>query len=195
MYYTPLEASTPLQPLSSWKSKFVDNYPLTTITDLKKDTMYTIRVEAYTAIGSCGPPSLPFLVKTQVGVPGQPTNIRVIDQQATSLMLEWSPPILSSDNIIAYELYWNDTFSNRVLLLLSITTFIDYLIVDLDSLIQRNLNRRTLNVTTSYRLDNLNPNTLYFIWLSARSSKGEGAHTTPIEATTDRYGKSITIRI
>ena len=111
MYYIPVEASN--QPLSNWKSQFVDNHRLSTITDLKRDTIYTIRVEAYTAIGS-GPPSPPVQVKTQEGVPGQPTNIRVVDQQATSLMLEWSPPIHSGENIIAYELYWNDTFSNRV---------------------------------------------------------------------------------
>ena len=123
MYYIPVEASS--QPLSNWKSQFVDNHRLSTITDLKRDTIYTIRVEAYTAIGS-GPPSPPVQVKTQEGVPGQPTNIRVIDQQATSLMLEWSPPIHSGENIIAYELYWNDTFSNRVLLLLSITISLLY---------------------------------------------------------------------
>ena len=79
------------QPLSNWKSQFVDNHRLSTITDLKRDTIYTIRVEAYTAIGS-GPPSPPVQVKTQEGVPGQPTDIRVLEQAATSLLLEWSPP-------------------------------------------------------------------------------------------------------
>ena len=52
-------------------------------------------------------------------------------------------------------------------------------------------NRKSLNVTTRFRLEDLYPNTLYYIWLSARSSKGEGAHTTPIRATTDQYGKAI----
>ena len=54
------------------------------------------------------------LGKTQEGVPGQPTDIRVLEQAATSLLLEWSPPIHSGENIIGYELYWNDTFSKRV---------------------------------------------------------------------------------
>ena len=106
------------QPLSNWKSQFVDNHRLSTITDLKRDTIYTIRVEAYTAIGS-GPPSPPVQVKTQEGVPGQPTGIRVLEQAATSLLLEWSPPIHSGENIIGYELYWNDTFSKRVSQLIS----------------------------------------------------------------------------
>jgi netrin-G3 ligand len=38
-------------PLSQWESQFVDNNKLTTVSDLVPHTIYTIRVEAYTAIG------------------------------------------------------------------------------------------------------------------------------------------------
>ena len=48
---------------------------------------------------------------------------------------------------------------------------------------------RSLNLTRQYTLEGLYPNTLYYIWLSAKSSKGEGAHTTPIKVTTEQYGK------
>jgi len=55
-----------------------------------------------------------FQVKTQQGVPGQPSNFRVIETRATSVKLGWQPPAHSGENIISYELYWNDTFSKRV---------------------------------------------------------------------------------
>ena len=49
--------------MSRWESQFVDNNKLTTISDLTPHTIYTIRVEAYTAIGP-GPPSAPVQVGT-----------------------------------------------------------------------------------------------------------------------------------
>ena len=48
---------------------------------------------------------------------------------------------------------------------------------------------RSLNLTRQYTLEGLYPNTLYYIWISAKSSKGEGAHTTPIKVTTEQYGE------
>ena len=30
------------------------------------------------------------------------------------------------------------------------------------------------------------------MWISAKSSKGEGAHTTPVKVTTEQYGKYLT---
>lgn len=46
------------------------------------------------------------------GVPSQPSNFRAIDIYETSVTLAWSKPALSSDNIVHYELYWNDTYAN-----------------------------------------------------------------------------------
>jgi len=59
VYYT----TNPHLPLSQWESQFVDNNKLTTISDLTPHTIYTIRVEAYTAIGP-GPPSQPVQVRS-----------------------------------------------------------------------------------------------------------------------------------
>lgn len=109
MYYT----TSPHLPLSRWKSQFVDNNKLTTISDLTPHTIYTIRVEAYTAVGP-GPPSHPVQVKTQHGVPSQPADLRVAETRATSVRLEWEQPAHSGENIISYELYWNDTFTSDV---------------------------------------------------------------------------------
>jgi hypothetical protein len=60
VYYT----TNPHFALSQWESQFVDNNKLTTVSDLIPHTIYTIRVEAYTAIGP-GPPSAPVQVKIQ----------------------------------------------------------------------------------------------------------------------------------
>ncbi len=57
VYYT----TKPSLHLSQWESQFVDNNKLTTVSELMPHTIYTIRVEAYTAIGP-GPPSPPVQV-------------------------------------------------------------------------------------------------------------------------------------
>lgn len=62
MYYT----ENPQLQMQSWDSQMVDNNQLTTISDLKPHTIYTIRVQAFTSVGP-GPLSAPVLVKTQQG--------------------------------------------------------------------------------------------------------------------------------
>ena len=49
-------------------------------------------------------------MKTQQGVPGQPTNFRIVVNGATEVSLAWDPPTHAGENIISYELYWNDTY-------------------------------------------------------------------------------------
>ena len=97
-------------PIASWDSQVVDHNPLTTISDLTPHTIYTIRVQAETSVGG-GPLSTPVQVKTQHGVPSQPTGLRAIDVSATSVSLEWARPHHTGENVNSYELYWNDTFT------------------------------------------------------------------------------------
>lgn len=51
------------------------------------------------------------------------------------------------------------------------------------------LSRRRIANTESYKLTGLYPDTLYYIWLAARSQRGEGATTPPIPVRTKQYGK------
>jgi receptor-type tyrosine-protein phosphatase F len=92
--------------------------------------IYTIRVQAFTSMGA-GPMSNPVQVKTQqgkkllkpcikysdiflfLGVPSQPSNFRAIDIGETAVTLQWSKPSHSGENIVHYELYWNDTYANK----------------------------------------------------------------------------------
>lgn len=50
------------------------------------------------------------------------------------------------------------------------------------------LNRRIAN-TESYNLAGLYPDTIYYVWLAARSQRGEGATTPPIPVLTKQHGK------
>lgn len=52
---------------------------------------------------------------------------------------------------------------------------------------------RRIAYTETYRLDDLYPDILYYIWLAARSQRGEGATTPPIPVRTKQHGKIITI--
>ena len=53
-------------------------------------------------------------MKTQQGVPSQPANLRITDAGATTVRLRWEQPTHQGENIVSYELYWNDTFTNDV---------------------------------------------------------------------------------
>lgn len=106
VYYT----TDPNQLMQSWQSQMVDNNKLTTIMDLTPHTIYTIRVQALTSIGA-GPLSPPIQVKTQQGVPSQPENLSAVDIGETEVTLQWSKPAHSAENILSYELYWNDTYA------------------------------------------------------------------------------------
>ncbi|XP_025828813.1 tyrosine-protein phosphatase Lar isoform X1 [Agrilus planipennis] len=157
VYYT----TNPQLPMAQWQSQLVDNNQLTTISDLTPHTIYTIRVQAFTSVGP-GPLSPPVHVKTQQGVPSQPSNLRASDIGETSVTLEWSKPSHSGESIVSYELYWNDTYAKEKY-------------------------HRRIPVSETYVLVGLYPNTLYYVWLAARSQRGEGATTPPIPIRTKQY--------
>lgn len=48
---------------------------------------------------------------------------------------------------------------------------------------------RRIADTETYKLTGLYPDTVYYIWLAARSQRGEGATTPPIPVRTKQYGK------
>ncbi|XP_022829885.1 tyrosine-protein phosphatase Lar isoform X6 [Spodoptera litura] len=157
IYYT----TDPSQSMQSWHSQMMDNSHLTTISELTPHTVYTIRVQAFTSVGP-GPMSAPVQVKTQQGVPSQPSNLVAVEAGETSVTLSWRRPAHAGDNIVSYELYWNDTYAKEH-------------------------HRKRIPITETYTLNGLYPNTLYYIWLAARSQRGEGATTPPIAVRTKQY--------
>ncbi|XP_029170273.1 tyrosine-protein phosphatase Lar isoform X8 [Nylanderia fulva] len=149
------------QAMASWQYQMVDNSQLTTISELTPHTIYTIRVQALTSVGP-GPLSLPVQIKTQQGVPSQPEMLTAVEIGETTVTLQWSKPAHSAENILSYELYWNDTYAKEK-------------------------HHRRIPVTENYTLSGLYPNTLYYVWLAARSQRGEGATTIPYPVRTKQY--------
>lgn len=159
--YKVFYTTQPNLPTSAWNSQTVDNNHLTTISDLTPRTIYTIRIQAFTSRGP-GPLSAPVQVKTQQGVPSQPSNLRAVATSSTTVQLTWTQPSHSGEKVIGYELYWNDTFTQH-----------QYHI--------------SIPDVETYTLSDLYPDTTYYVWVAAKSLQGEGAATPPVPVRTEQY--------
>nr|XP_023671620.1 receptor-type tyrosine-protein phosphatase F isoform X6 [Paramormyrops kingsleyae] len=152
VYYTLSHSA----PLSTWQKHNTDDSRLTTISGLQTDMTYSIRVLGFTSVGD-GPPSDVLQVKTQQGVPAQPSNFEAEAELDTRIMLTWLWPV--QESITRYELsYWEANSDIKM--------------------------DKTFSPTGSYAVDGLKPDTLYKFMLAARSEMGLGVYTPPIEART-----------
>ncbi|XP_038859210.1 receptor-type tyrosine-protein phosphatase F-like [Salvelinus namaycush] len=143
-------------PLSGWQKHNTDDSRLTTISGLTTDITYSLRVLGFTSVGD-GPPSDVLQVKTQQGVPAQPSSFEAEAELETRIMLTWLWPV--QDTITKYELqYWDANSDNKI--------------------------HVTFNPAGSYAVEGLKPDTLYLFSLAARSEFGLGVYTQPIEART-----------
>ncbi|XP_036842479.1 receptor-type tyrosine-protein phosphatase F isoform X10 [Oncorhynchus mykiss] len=143
-------------PLSGWQKHNTDDSRLTTISGLTTDITYSLRVLGFTSVGD-GPPSDILQVKTQQGVPAQPSSFEAEAELDTRIMLTWLWPV--QDTITKYELqYWEANSDNKI--------------------------HVTFNPAGSYAVEGLKPDTLYRFSLAARSEFGLGVYTQPIEART-----------
>ncbi|XP_070261052.1 receptor-type tyrosine-protein phosphatase F isoform X6 [Myotis yumanensis] len=153
VYYTPDSR----RPLSSWHKHNTDEGLLTTVGSLLPGITYSLRVLAFTAVGD-GPPSPTIQVKTQQGVPAQPTDFQAEVESDTRIQLSWLLP--PQERIIKYELvYWAAEDEGQQ-------------------------HKVTFDPTSSYTLEDLKPDTLYHFQLAARSEMGLGVFTPTIEART-----------
>ncbi|KAM9720207.1 receptor-type tyrosine-protein phosphatase F isoform 12-T13 [Menidia menidia] len=143
-------------PLSAWQKHNTDDSSLTTISGLIPDITYSLRVLGFTSVGD-GPPSDILQVKTQQGVPAQPSSFEAEAELDTRIKLSWLWPV--QDPITKYELqYWESGSDKKI--------------------------HVTFNPAGSYAVDGLKPDTLYRFSLAARSEMGLGVYTQPIEART-----------
>ncbi|XP_049603597.1 receptor-type tyrosine-protein phosphatase F isoform X7 [Syngnathus scovelli] len=143
-------------PLSAWHKHNTDDSSLTTISGLTPDITYSLRVLGFTSVGD-GPPSEVLQVKTQQGVPSQPSGFTAETELDTCVLLSWLWPL--QDPIIKYELqYWEDGTDNKI--------------------------HVTFDPAGSYTVDGLKPDTVYRFSLAARSEMGLGVYTQAIEART-----------
>lgn len=161
IYYT----TNPSLAISAWEVQTVDSNQLTTISNMMKNEIYSIRVQAFTSRGA-GPLSPPVQVKTQPGVPSQPLNLRATSTSPTTVQLNWDKPFNTGESIIGYEVFWNDTFTNQ-----------EY--------------KRAIPDVETFTLGELYPDTIYYISVAAKSRRGEGAATPPIPVKTDQFGRFL----
>lgn len=100
-------------------------------------------------------------------VPEQPTNLQGESLSPNSIQLTWDAPESTEANLESYELYFNDSHFRQNI-------------------------RVTINPPrNSYLLEDLTPDTIYHIRVSAKSSRGEGASTPTIQVRTMDYGRHI----
>ncbi|KAM9831674.1 protein tyrosine phosphatase receptor type Fa [Neosynchiropus ocellatus] len=144
-------------PLSAWQKHNTDDNHLTTISGLVTDITYSLRVLGFTSVGD-GPPSDVVLIKTQQGVPAQPTGLDAEAELDSRVMLSWLWPV--QDQIVGFELlYWEASFPDEK-------------------------HRITFNPAGFYAVDDLKPDTLYMFSLAARSEMGLGVFSQPVECRT-----------
>ncbi|XP_048358773.1 receptor-type tyrosine-protein phosphatase delta isoform X28 [Sphaerodactylus townsendi] len=146
----------PSQHVNSWLKHNVADSHITTIGNLIPQKTYSVKVLAFTSVGD-GPLSSDIQVITQTGVPGQPLNFKAEPESETSILLSWTPP--RSDTISNYDLVYKDGEHGEE-------------------------QRISIEPATSYHLQGLKPNSLYYFRLSARSPQGLGASTAEISART-----------
>ncbi|XP_060093327.1 receptor-type tyrosine-protein phosphatase delta isoform X25 [Heteronotia binoei] len=146
----------PSQHVNSWLKHNVADSHITTIGNLIPQKTYSVKVLAFTSVGD-GPLSSDIQVVTQTGVPGQPLNFKAEPESETSILLSWTPP--RSDTISNYDLVYKDGEHGEE-------------------------QRISIEPATSYHLQGLKPNSLYYFRLSARSPQGLGASTAEISART-----------
>ncbi|XP_073428319.1 receptor-type tyrosine-protein phosphatase delta isoform X31 [Dendrobates tinctorius] len=146
----------PTQHINSWTKYNVADSQITTIGNLVPQKTYSVKVLAFTSVGD-GPLSNEIQVITQTGVPSQPLNFKAEAESETSILLSWTPP--RSDTISSYKLYYKEG----------------------DHAEEQSV---TIEPTTSYRLQGLKPNTLYYFRLAAEAPLGLGASTTEISSKT-----------
>ena len=104
-------------------------------------------------------------------MPEQPTNLQGEPVSPNSIQLTWDAPDDSGESIQSYELYYNDSFYRE------------------------NVHITVSPPRTTYLLEDLTPDTVYHIHVSAKSPRGEGASTTTIQVRTLEYGEYTVLSI
>ncbi|XP_069498514.1 receptor-type tyrosine-protein phosphatase F isoform X3 [Ambystoma mexicanum] len=154
VYFT----TDPEQPFNAWQKHSVVDSHLTTVASLITGTTYSIRVLAHTSVGD-GPPSDIIQVKTQQGVPAQPTDFQAEAESDTRILLTWLLP--PQERITKYELLIREGEDGKP-------------------------QKITFEPASSYAVEGLKPDTPYRFQLAAWSDVGLGVYTPTVEARTEQ---------
>ncbi|CAC5370851.1 PTPRD [Mytilus coruscus] len=152
-------------PITLWTTLDVPlpqaNQRQATITELKPNKTYSLCVLAYSTLGE-GPISDLEQVMTKPGVPGQPRNLHANEKGPNKIEVIWSPPD-DYRHIQSYILYYNDSTARQAA----------HVVIQ--------------PPTNNYLLEELIPDTIYHIQVSATSLTGEGPKSTIIQMKTPQF--------
>ncbi|XP_071170874.1 receptor-type tyrosine-protein phosphatase S-like isoform X18 [Mytilus edulis] len=152
-------------PITLWTTLDVPlpqaNQRQATITELKPNKTYSLCVLAYSTLGE-GPISDLEQVMTKPGVPGQPRNLHANEKGPNRIEVIWSPPD-DYQHIQSYVLYYNDSTARQAA----------HVVIQ--------------PPTNNYLLEELIPDTIYHIQVSATSMTGEGPKSTIIQMKTPQF--------
>ncbi|XP_016136249.1 receptor-type tyrosine-protein phosphatase delta-like [Sinocyclocheilus grahami] len=140
------------------------------IEGLKKGTLYSVTVAAYTDTGQ-GPESLPILIRTEEDVPSAPPRgVDVVVLNATSARVSWKPPVAERQHgrIRGYQV----TYARRTAGERTVSPRIRELLLR-DPQPQNDSKQYDLILTDLW------PNTEYSVTVAAFNSKGDGARSKP----------------
>ncbi|XP_016521996.1 receptor-type tyrosine-protein phosphatase F-like isoform X3 [Poecilia formosa] len=157
--YRIFYSSEPSNPLSTWQIHNTNDSKFTSISELTPNITYSLRMLGFTSMGD-GPLSDVLQLKTQQRVPHKPSGFEAEAELDTRIMLYWLWPV--QDHIISYELsYWEANSPT-------------------------NKHHVSLSAAGSFAVDGLKPDTLYLFSIAARSERGLGVFTQPIQARTTK---------
>ncbi|VDI79190.1 receptor-type tyrosine-protein phosphatase delta [Mytilus galloprovincialis] len=152
-------------PITLWTTLDVPlpqaNQRQATITELKPNKTYSLCVLAYSTLGE-GPISDLEQVMTKPGVPGQPRNLHANEKGPNRIEVIWSPPD-DYQHVQSYVLYYNDSTARQAA----------HVVIQ--------------PPTNNYLLEELIPDTIYHIQVSATSMTGEGPKSTIIQMKTPQF--------
>ncbi|XP_071851983.1 receptor-type tyrosine-protein phosphatase mu-like isoform X2 [Apostichopus japonicus] len=144
------------------------------ITDLAPNSNYSVKVRAYTSVGS-GVWSLPLHRITAEGVPGPPSNLRVEEGGLTHVTILWDVPRKPQGNIGSYKIEYRAVYRPYE-----------------SSPCGRNceplpeITIDDIKLMNSHQLNGLDPSTIYEIKVRASTSAGYGEPAV-INATTQVF--------
>lgn len=128
------------------------------LTNLTVFTEYSVKVAARTGAGQ-GKESPVKTIFTQEGIPGTVDDVTVIAVAFDTIKVTWRDPVTPNGKIVQYRVTYNTSEGNSANVLVP-------------------ADKREVTI------DNLTPNTTYFIFVTAKTSKGFGKYNTVVNAST-----------
>ncbi|XP_067952178.1 receptor-type tyrosine-protein phosphatase delta-like isoform X2 [Watersipora subatra] len=154
------------QPYERWMiSRTTSSAQMVFLESLIEEETYSVAVQARNRQGT-GPYSTKIQFTMVPGVPLAPVNLQVVRKTENSITLRWEKPE-GEEIILSYEIYINDSRSQT----------------PSDS--SQPSTRSVYPPRVEYVLENLFPNTIYHIKMTARSEHGVGPHTPTIQVKTE----------